>query len=86
MPILGLPSIFSTATPSMAQFVVIKGRYIPSAWYKAGLNFWIAISINWTKEAITRINDIVLKYVKSGGVPSLARKPRTLVAGSRKYV
>ena len=37
----------------MAQFVVISGRYIPSALYKAGEAFLINISTICTRLAIT---------------------------------
>jgi hypothetical protein len=60
-------SIFKKATPSIAQFVVIRGRNIPRAEYKPGNCFLKNNSRNWTREAITRIKTTVLRYIKSKG-------------------
>jgi hypothetical protein len=56
-----------TATPNIAQFVVINGRYMPSALYSEGINFFSTISSNCTIEAITRIKVNKLKYGISSG-------------------
>ena len=53
--------ILFNATPTTAQFVVIKGRYTPSDACKDGINFFNTISTNCTNAAITRINTIVCK-------------------------
>ena len=50
------------ATPNMVQFVVIKGKNTPRAWYKEGETFLSIISTICTSAAITRINTIVCKY------------------------
>ena len=49
----------------MAQFTVINGRKIPNELYNDGENFSTTISTNCTIEAITAINSINLKKVKS---------------------
>ena len=59
--------IFLIATPSTAQFVVINGKYTPSASYNAGINFLSAISTNCTNAAMIKINAIVCKYSKPSG-------------------
>src|SRR3989304_2312194 len=52
----------SNAMPKTAQFVVINGKYMPRALYNDGAVFFIYISTNWTRVAITSINEAVLKY------------------------
>ena len=53
----GVPSLqFSSATPSTAQFVVMSGRKMPSAAWSGGAKRFIAMSMNCTSEAITRMN------------------------------
>ena len=45
-----------SAAPSTAQFVVISGRKMPSAACNGGRKRFIAMSMNCTSEAITRMN------------------------------
>ena len=61
-------SIFKTATPKTAQFTVIKGRYMPKNLYSGGLIFLITISTNCTKVAITKIKEMVRRYVRLKGI------------------
>ena len=49
----------------MAQFTAISGKKIPRALYKDGANLSTIISTNCTIEAITAINKIKLKKLKS---------------------
>ena len=66
---------FSSATPSTAQLVVIRGRKIPSTLYSSGLVLWTTISVNCTTAAITRIKVMVRRYSSPSGTSrySLAR-------------
>ena len=50
---------FSSTTPSTAQLVVIRGRYTPRAVYREGMAFCRNISMNCTREAMTRMNATV---------------------------
>lgn len=59
--------ILMMATPSTAQFVVIRGRKTPSALYSDGDVLAIAISTNWTNAAIIRIKAIVWRYPNPNG-------------------
>ena len=52
-------SMLVIAAPRTAQFVVISGRKMPSAEYRAGINFFMNISTNCTSVAITRMNAMV---------------------------
>ena len=53
----GVPFLqLSSATPRTAQFVVMSGRKMPSAACRGGMNRFIAMSMNCTSEAITRMN------------------------------
>ena len=53
----GVPFLqFSSATPSTAQFVVMSGRKMPSAAWSGGTKRFIAMSMNCTSDAITRMN------------------------------
>ena len=51
--------MLSKATPKIAQFVVIKGRYIPKASYKLVIFFLRKSSTSCTKVAITSMNATV---------------------------
>ena len=51
--------------PRIAQFTAIRGRKIPSELYNEGENFSIIISTNCTIDAITAINIINDKKLKS---------------------
>lgn len=51
--------------PSMAQFTVIRGKNIPNELYSDGENFSTTISTNCTIDAMTAINNINLKKVRS---------------------
>ena len=45
-----------SAAPRTAQFVVMSGRKMPSAAWSGGRNRFIAMSMNWTSDAMTRMN------------------------------
>ena len=47
--------------------VVISGRKMPSAEYRAGMDFFMNISTNCTSVAMTRMNAMVCMYCRSSG-------------------
>jgi hypothetical protein len=57
-----------SAAPRIAQFVVIRGKYMPRALYRDGTDFFKNISISCTREAITRMKAIVLRYSRFSGI------------------
>ncbi len=64
------PKLYSRETmnnepPKMAQFTVIKGRKIPKELYKDGENFSMTISTNCTIDAITAMNKMNRRKVRS---------------------
>lgn len=77
------PNVYSRDTinrepPKMAQFTVINGRNIPSELYSAGEVFSITISTNCTIDAMTAMNKINRKKVKSIP-PSASSKRKVLI-------
>ena len=55
------------ATPSIVQFVVISGRKIPNALYRAGDTFLSTISTICTRAAITKMNERVCRNPNPNG-------------------
>ena len=51
--------------PKIAQFTAISGRKIPSWLYSAGANFSTTISTSCTNEAITAMNTMKLRKLRS---------------------
>src|SRR5690606_28118554 len=51
--------------PNMAQFTVIRGKKIPNELYNEGEYFSTIISTNWTMAAMTEMNNINLRKVRS---------------------
>ena len=49
----------------MAQLTVIRGRKMPSTWYRRGLNRSTNISTNCTNAAITAMNMMNCRCVRS---------------------
>jgi predicted nucleic acid-binding Zn ribbon protein len=55
------------ATAKIAQFVVIRGKYIPNARYKSGRFFFMNISSNCTRDAIVNMKEAVRRNSKFSG-------------------
>ena len=60
-----LRSCMNSEQPKIAQFTAISGRKMPSAEYKAGLNFSITISKICTMAAMMAMKIINVKKLKS---------------------
>jgi hypothetical protein len=58
-------SCMKSAPPRIAQFTAINGKKIPSELYRADENFSITISTNCTMDAITAINMIKERKLRS---------------------
>ncbi len=64
------------AAPKMAQFTAMSGKKIPSALYKTGLNFSTSISTICVMAAITAMNEMKIRKLRSVlGSPTHARAP-----------
>ncbi len=58
-------SCMNSAPPRIAQFTAISGRKIPRELYRAGENFSMIISTNCTMEAITAMNMMKVRKLRS---------------------
>ncbi len=51
--------------PRIAQFTAIRGRNIPREEYRLGTNFSTTISTIWTNAAMTAMNTMKLRKLRS---------------------
>jgi hypothetical protein len=64
---LNLLSMFRNVTPRIAQFVVIKGRYMPRALYNARYVFFRNISTSCTSDAMVSMKTAVRRKTRFNG-------------------